>query len=350
MSGRLGSSRLVQATHLGRRHGPDLEVVRSHEQIGDAGAHHANDPVVKILRLGAGDAGLERGVDHAVHAPDLLVLGQHRDVVLERVRHPEPLAPHVRDALMRVPIFLSRQSLVDTVVKVLVVREDDVAADIVQLEIVRDRGHSRHCGRTTYKSFGRDVRRRQTAGYLVGIDDEPRRSVLRPARQPWIVDHEQGKAQGRSTLPTDSSASPLPGQSDRLQLRGRRPSCPFPTHQPHGGRRRRRFMEPRTCLGRSWRSSSCFDRPTDGPCARPSGRTARTSSTRPESSRRSLRRRPRWLREDCGYDASTTRRQQRCGNAPVELRLGRLRRSFEPFHLVFDGVSTVRQWRDRTGT
>ena len=74
---------------------------------------------------------------------------------------------------MRVPVLLSRQSLVDAVVKVLVVREDDVAADIVQLEIVRDHGRSRHSGRTTYKSFGRDVRRRQTARYLVGVDDEP---------------------------------------------------------------------------------------------------------------------------------------------------------------------------------
>lgn len=75
----------------------------------------------------------ERGIDHAIDALDLLCLGEHGDVVLEGVRDPEILHPHVGDTLVGVPIVLPGEGLVDAVVKVLVVREDDMAPDVVEL-------------------------------------------------------------------------------------------------------------------------------------------------------------------------------------------------------------------------
>jgi hypothetical protein len=112
---------------------PDLEVVGPHEDIGNTLAGHAQNPLVKVLWLGVCDTALESRVDQTVHALDLVLLGQHRDVVLERVGHPEALVAHVRDTLVRVPVILLGQGLVNAVVEVLVVGEDDVAADIVEL-------------------------------------------------------------------------------------------------------------------------------------------------------------------------------------------------------------------------
>jgi hypothetical protein len=54
---------------------------------------------------------------------------------LEGVRHPEVLIAHIGDALVRVPVRLFGQCLVDAVVKILVVGEDDVAADVVELAL-----------------------------------------------------------------------------------------------------------------------------------------------------------------------------------------------------------------------
>jgi hypothetical protein len=122
-------------TYLGSGHSPDLEVVGSHEKVGDTGAHHANNPLVKSLGLGAGDTSLKSGIDHAIDALDLLLFGKHGNVVLERVGDPLALAANVGDTLVAVPIILLGKSLIDAVVEILVVGEDDVTTDIVKLRI-----------------------------------------------------------------------------------------------------------------------------------------------------------------------------------------------------------------------
>jgi len=120
-------------TDLGGRHSPHLEVVGSHEEICDTSTHHTDNPLVKVLGLGAGDSGLEGSLDHAIHALDLLLLWQHGNVILERIWDPEVLATNVGDSLMGVPIRLVWEGLVDAVIEVLVVGEDNMAADIVKL-------------------------------------------------------------------------------------------------------------------------------------------------------------------------------------------------------------------------
>lgn len=121
------------SAYLCRRHSPHFVVVRPHEEIGDTLSHVADDPLVEILGLCVGNASLESGVNHAVQALYLLLLGQHGNVVLEGVRDPLLLAAHVGNALVSVPVGLFGESLVDTVVEVLVVGEDNVATDIVKL-------------------------------------------------------------------------------------------------------------------------------------------------------------------------------------------------------------------------
>lgn len=74
---------------------PDLVVVWPHEEIGNTSAHHSHDPLVKVLWLGVADTCLEGGVNHTVHALDLLLLWQHGDVVLEGVWDPELLATDI---------------------------------------------------------------------------------------------------------------------------------------------------------------------------------------------------------------------------------------------------------------
>jgi hypothetical protein len=120
-------------TYLGGGHSPDLEVVGSHEKVGDTGTHHANNPLVKGLRLGVGDTSLKSGVNHAIDALDLLLLGKHGNVVLERIGDPLALAANVGDTLVSVPIILLGKRLVNAVVEILVVGEDDVTTDIVKL-------------------------------------------------------------------------------------------------------------------------------------------------------------------------------------------------------------------------
>ena len=128
-------------TYLGRRNSPDLEVVGSHEDISNALAHAAQDPLVKVLRLGVGNTGVQGSIDDSINALDLVILGQHGDVVLERVRNPEALVADVGDTLMRIPVIIVGQSLVEAVVKVLVVGEDNVATDIVQLQTFVSMGY-----------------------------------------------------------------------------------------------------------------------------------------------------------------------------------------------------------------
>ena len=129
-------SLLTQKTYLTWRHGPHLKVVRTSKDIREGCSQIPHIPLVKVLRLSVGHAGVQRSIDQGVDTLDLVVLGQNRDVVLEGVGHPETLVADIRDTLVGVPVGFIGESLVETVVKVLVVREDDMAADIVELEIV----------------------------------------------------------------------------------------------------------------------------------------------------------------------------------------------------------------------
>lgn len=124
---------ILRLAHLCRWYSPDLEVVRSHEQIRDARSHHAHNPFIKILRLCIGHTGFQCCINHTIHAVDLLLLWQHGYVVLERVWYPKILATNVGNTLMCVPIIWLGQRLINAIVEVFVVGEDDVPADIVKL-------------------------------------------------------------------------------------------------------------------------------------------------------------------------------------------------------------------------
>ena len=80
---------------------------------------------------------LQRSVDEAINALDLILLGHHRDVVLDGVGNPVALVAGVRDALVVIPVILVWQGLVQAVVEVLVVGEDDMATNIVELNCRR---------------------------------------------------------------------------------------------------------------------------------------------------------------------------------------------------------------------
>jgi hypothetical protein len=92
-------------------------------------------PFVKVLGLvgGRSDAGFKCCVNEIVQTLDLFLFGQNSDVVLEGIRDPNALVADVRDALVLIPVVRLGQGFVEAVVKVLVVREDDVAANIKEL-------------------------------------------------------------------------------------------------------------------------------------------------------------------------------------------------------------------------
>jgi hypothetical protein len=121
------------ALHLGGGHGPDLEVVWPHEEVGDADTHLAQNPLVKVLGLGVCHARLECGVNQAVDTLGLVVLVQHGQVVLEWVGDPLTLAADVGHTLVGEPVVVVGEGLVDAVVEVFVVGEDDMATDVVEL-------------------------------------------------------------------------------------------------------------------------------------------------------------------------------------------------------------------------
>ncbi len=82
-------------TNLGGRNSPDLVVVRAHEDISNALANVADNPVIEVLGFGVGHARVESCINQAIDALDLVLLGQHRDIVLERVGDPETLVTDV---------------------------------------------------------------------------------------------------------------------------------------------------------------------------------------------------------------------------------------------------------------
>jgi hypothetical protein len=74
-----------------------------------------------------------------------------------------------------VPIGLVGESLVDAVVEVLVVGEDNVAADIVELSMAVSAAQLGMrlvcCG--THEALRSNIGRGKTTGNLVGIDNQP---------------------------------------------------------------------------------------------------------------------------------------------------------------------------------
>lgn len=120
-------------TYLGGGNSPDLVVVGAHEDVGKVLTHLSQNPLIEVLGLRPGQGVVHGGVNEAVDRCDLVLLWQHRDVVLERVGHPEALVADVGNALVVEPIILLGQRLVEAVVEVLVVGEDDMTADVVEL-------------------------------------------------------------------------------------------------------------------------------------------------------------------------------------------------------------------------
>lgn len=120
--------------YLGGGNSPDLVVVGTHEDVGNTLTGHTQNPLVEVLGLGVGNTALEGRVNETVNALDLVIFGEHGDVVLEGVGNPETLVANVGDTLVGVPVLLLGESLLNNVVEVLVVGEDDVTADIVELE------------------------------------------------------------------------------------------------------------------------------------------------------------------------------------------------------------------------
>jgi hypothetical protein len=121
----------TNGTDLRGRNRPDFEVVWSHEEICNSSSHHPDNPLIEILWLGIRNSKFQCRINHSVHTLDLVFFRQHRNVVLERIWNPEILASYVGYPLMCVPVFVFRKGFIDAVVEVFVVREDNVAADIV---------------------------------------------------------------------------------------------------------------------------------------------------------------------------------------------------------------------------
>lgn len=227
------ASRLQAAracAYLGRRHRPHLVVVRPHEDVGNTLAAYPQDPLVKVLGLGGGGAGGQGGIDEPVHALHLVLLGQHRNVVLERIGHPLALVPHVRDALVVVPVILLGQGLVEAVIEVLVVREDDVPADVVELRPCPSAGSpaGQDTGGETYEALGSDIGGGKAASLLVGVQDHPRRPILTSGvskrRQLMIACGERGVRTmwwRRLAAPRPVGPAPITRISTFLQERAR---------------------------------------------------------------------------------------------------------------------------------
>ena len=69
------------------------------------------------------------------------------------------------------PVVVVGQSLVDAVVEVFVVGEDNMAADVVELRL-SDTGDS-PLAEITHEALRGGVSGRQTAGRLIGVNNEP---------------------------------------------------------------------------------------------------------------------------------------------------------------------------------
>lgn len=80
---------------------------------------------------------------------------------------------------MCVPVFWLRQSLVDTIIEVLIMGKDDVPANIVELSYTQSIRGLCKCKLEMYKSLSSNVRGSKTSGDHVGVNEEPRNFILR---------------------------------------------------------------------------------------------------------------------------------------------------------------------------
>lgn len=121
--------------HLGRRHGPDFEIIWTHEDLSKMLSHVSYVPLIEILRpvRGVADTSFKRGIYQTLDTSCLLLFRQNGDVILERVWYPLALIADIRDPLVRIPVGRLWEGFVDAIVEVLVVREDDVSSNIKQL-------------------------------------------------------------------------------------------------------------------------------------------------------------------------------------------------------------------------
>ena len=76
---------------------------------------------------------------------------------------------------MGVPVVILGECLVDAIIKVFVVREDNVAADIVELEHRQTLAMSsaQREGIDAYEALIGDISAGQTTSLVAGIDNEP---------------------------------------------------------------------------------------------------------------------------------------------------------------------------------
>lgn len=77
---------------------------------------------------------MKSGLEQTLHALGLFLSREDSDVVLEWVRDPSIVKTNVGNTLVLVPVILLGKSLENNIIKVLVVREDDMSAYIVELE------------------------------------------------------------------------------------------------------------------------------------------------------------------------------------------------------------------------
>lgn len=113
---------------------------------------------------------------------------QRGDAVLEGVGNPLALVAAVRDALVRVPVVGLGQGFVEAVVEVAVVGEDDMSANVEQLDIlIHVKRRRAETSRGTHKTLWSDICRCETTRRRIRVNNEPRRAVL-PSQA--VSDHE----------------------------------------------------------------------------------------------------------------------------------------------------------------
>ena len=113
--------------HLLGGAGPDLEVVRPHELLGDARAEDVVDELAEVAGAG-GPCRVGLRLDQAVDAGLGVGLGEVSEVVLEWVRHPG--AGDADPALALVGGVLALHELFEDAVVLFVVTKEDVPADV----------------------------------------------------------------------------------------------------------------------------------------------------------------------------------------------------------------------------
>jgi hypothetical protein len=91
--------------------------------------HHSDDPFIKSLGLRRG-VEIDGSINHSVHGNDLFLFWEHADIVLVGVRYPKSFRSNVRDAFMSEPIIGLGKSFIQRVVKILVMRENDMSSNL----------------------------------------------------------------------------------------------------------------------------------------------------------------------------------------------------------------------------